>query len=120
MLEITDALRRSSLVKRIQVSDLVEEPTVKYLKCRADLVDGSILHINESVVLARSKYSYHWQRANNELNVRWDNAPHHPQISSFPYHRHENNAIHASPRISIDDVLTEIEHRLKAAGVLPP
>jgi len=90
------------------------------LKCRADLVDGSILHINESVVLAMSKYSYHWQGANYELIVRWDNAPHHQQISSFPHHRHEYNAVHDSPKVSIEDVLTEIEHRLKAAGLLPP
>ena len=52
MLEIVAALRRSPAVKQVKDIDVIDEETVRYLKCRAELVDGSVLYINESSVLA--------------------------------------------------------------------
>jgi len=98
MLRIVEALRRSPAVKQTQVIDLIDEATVKYLKCRADLKDSSTLHITESSVAGKNKYSYHWQDAQNQLVVRWDNAPHHHHLPTFPHHRHEGGAVHESPR----------------------
>jgi len=119
MLDIVNALQRSPAVKQVQVIDLIDEATVKYLKCRADLLDGSTLHINESSVLGSNKYSYHWQDAQNQLIIRWDNVPHHRHLPSFPHHRHEGGTVHESPRVSIDEVLNEIEPRFRTAGILP-
>lgn len=35
-------------------------------------------------------YSYHWERrAKDGLIYRWDNAPDHPEIVTFPKHFHE-------------------------------
>jgi hypothetical protein len=34
------------------------------------------------------KYSFHWQKKSGEMISRWDNAPHHTHISTFPHHRH--------------------------------
>lgn len=118
MLHIVHALRQSPAVKQVQVLDLIDEATVKHLQCRAELADGSTLHVNESSIMGKNKYSYHWQDAQNKLIVRWDNAPHHPRISSFPHHRHEGGGVHESPRVSIDEVLLEIEEHFKAAGIL--
>ncbi len=119
MLEIIAALNRSPIVKQVTDIDVIDEDVVKYLKCRVELVGGSVLHINESSVLAKNKYSYHWQNTDNQLIVRWDNAPHHHQLSSFPHHRHEGGSIHESPRLTIDEILAEIEKRLKMTGALP-
>ena len=120
MLNIVEALRCSPAVKQVQVIDLIDEATVKYLKCRAELMDGSTLHVNESSIAGKNKYSHHWQDAQNQLVVRWDNAPpHHPHLSTFPHHRHEGGTVHESPHIAIDEVLAEIETRFRAAGVLP-
>lgn len=47
-----------------------------------------------------SKYSFHWQRSDGQLLKRWDNAPHHPEIETFPHHLHdgsENNVQPSSP-----------------------
>ena len=119
MLNIVDTLRRSRAVARVEVVDFVDEASVKYLKCRADLIDGSKLHIIESSFAGNSKYSYHWQDSNNQLIVRWDNAPHYPHLSTFPHHRHEHNQTINSPRVAIDEVLAEIEARLNREGMLP-
>ena len=118
MLDIADALRRSPAVRQVQVIDLIDEATVKYLQCRAEMADGSIINITESTVVEKNKYSYHWQDAQNQLIVRWDNAPHHPRLASFPHHRHERGAVHESPRVSIAEVLIEIEAHLRKSGVL--
>jgi len=119
MLDIVEALRRSPAVKQLQVIDLIDEATSKYLKCRAELADGSTLHVTESSIAGKNKYSYHWQDTQNQLLVRWDNAPHHRHLSTFPHHRHEGGTVHESPRVVIDEVLAEIETRFKAARVLP-
>lgn len=119
MLDIVEALRRSPVVKQVQVIDLIDEATVKYLKCRAELVDGSTLQASESSIGGKSKYSYHWQGTQNQVIVRWDNALHHRHLSTFPHHRHEGGIVHENPRVTIDEVLTEIETRIRAAGAMP-
>ena len=59
MLDIVDALRRSPAIKQVQAIDLIDEATVKYLKCRAELLDDSTLHVTESSIAGKNKYSYH-------------------------------------------------------------
>jgi predicted AAA+ superfamily ATPase len=34
------------------------------------------------------KYSYHWQNELKECLVRCDNAQHHQEISTYPFHKH--------------------------------
>ena len=66
-------------------------------------------------------YSYHWeQRALRGLIHRWDNAPDHPEIESFPHHFHdgdESNVIGSNLdkdcRVAIREVLEFIADRLK-------
>lgn len=47
---------------------------------RFDVTDGKV---------TISKYSFHWQDADGKLIKRWDNAAHHPELSSHPHHIHE-------------------------------
>jgi hypothetical protein len=55
-------------------------------------------HLAEYVVTApameRLKYRYHRQASETQRMVsRWDNAAHHPQVATFPHHRHDENGI---------------------------
>lgn len=52
-------LRRSPLVKDLEVVELVEEENVQLLRVKAGLVDGSVLHVHEALFSHASKYSYH-------------------------------------------------------------
>ena len=37
-------------------------------------------------------YAYHWERRRQTGEIyRWDNAPHHPQIRTFPDHLHDSD-----------------------------
>lgn len=71
------------------------------------------LHIAEFVALepsvTRLKYRYHLQSHDGVLVARWDNAPHHPQIATFPDHKHvAAGGIEPSPPMDLSAVLAEI------------
>jgi hypothetical protein len=53
------------------------------------LKDSSHLHINEVWLDGKlHKYSYYWLIGTDRLIQGWDNAPHHPHITTFPHHTH--------------------------------
>lgn len=49
------------------------------------------------------------------LRVRWDNAPHHPHIATYPHHKHvgDETIIEPSEEMSLDAVLGIIETMLQ-------
>jgi hypothetical protein len=62
---------------------------VEQFKAVALLKDSSRLHINEVWLEGRlHKYSYYWLTGTGQLIQGWDNAPHHPQLSTSPHHTH--------------------------------
>lgn len=62
---------------------------------------------------AKLKYRYHFMNKSNTLIFRYDNAPHHPQIKSFPHHKHLPKSIKTSVEPSLRDVLLEITKKSK-------
>jgi hypothetical protein len=89
---------------------------VAQYRLRVTLQNGSMLQCVEranvkSGDLLIEKYSFHWQRADGSLIRRWDNAPHHPEITSFPNHLHEGDESHVLAHEAVDvfQVLENIE-----------
>lgn len=81
-----------------------------YIRGTLILIGDCTLHIAEYVVtepaLTRPKYRYHLQNSEGALLVRWDNAPHHSEVSTFPDHRHERSGdIRPSSSMSLEEVL---------------
>ena len=81
-----------------------------YIRGVLRLVGSYELHIAEYVttspILSRDKYRYHLQRSDGVMIVRWDNAPHHRNVHSFPDHRHEaDGSVNASDRMDVNGVL---------------
>ncbi len=62
----------------------------------------------------REDYRYHYQTAEGELIRRWDNAPHHPDVETFPHHVHVGDEVIATDPVDHKDVLGEIARRLRA------
>jgi len=92
---------------------------IGFFRVLATLVNGDFLQLVErfeydSDGLCFGKYSFHWQRADGTLVCRWDNAPHHPELSTFPHHLHDLDEANILPHAPIDvfDVLSIIEQRL--------
>lgn len=114
MHEVIATLQKSKIVKEIQIIDLVSEKEVRMLKAKAILIDKSILFINRYVDENTNKYSYHWQTKSGKLKLRWDNAPHHKSVSTFPHHQHTKNkrTVKESSEITIEEVLAHIRKEL--------
>ena len=115
---IIATLRQSTIVRDLEIIAVVEEASVQLLRVRVEIIDGSLLHVREAFFPHASKYSYHWQTRTGELLLRWDNAPHHPEIPTHPHHKHEGERIGPSARVSGEDVLAELAATLKNKGQL--
>lgn len=76
--------------------------------------DESFLHFIEFVSvkekIERYKYSYHYQDKYRKIIFRYDMAPHHREIETFPHHKHINSEnVIKSSALSLAEVLDEIE-----------
>lgn len=78
------------------------------------LRDDSELHVFEYVdsSLHKVDYSYHWQDKDKRLITRWDNAPHHSELETFPHHVHEGGAINPSEEPTFVEILKNIGERI--------
>ena len=86
---------------------------VAQFKAVARLVDGSNLHINEVWIDGeRKKYACYQVAPTGDVIQGWDNAPHHPEISTHPHHRHDANRVEASTVSSLADVLDILAKQL--------
>lgn len=84
-----------------------------YLKAKLKFVTGHELHVAEYIVIraeqiVRSKYRYQLLTQEKTPLARWDNAPHHKEIATFPYHWHDStDQVHASRAMSPVDAIAE-------------
>jgi hypothetical protein len=85
-----------------------------FIRFVIELRDGSELHVFECVdsSMHRIDYSYHWQDKEKRLITRWDNAPHHSEIETFPHHVHEGEDVKPSEELTFVETLKKIEERI--------
>jgi len=86
--------------------------TLGAFKARISFLDGSFLDFREFVdtstrPVRRYSYSYHYQK-NEQMIFRYDNAPHHPELSGFPHHKHVADSTVESQPPTLKEVLAEI------------
>ncbi len=75
-------------------------------------IDNSTLEFMELVSLQKSEYRFQYMGKDKELISRWDSAPHHPEISTFPYHLHTKKGVQASERLNFIDVLDIVAEKV--------
>lgn len=85
-----------------------------YLRADVLLTDGGRLHFREYVDVSQSvqrlTYAYQYMTQDQRLIFRYDNVAHHPQIETYPHHKHvgtEDNVVPSSAP-TLADVLDEI------------
>ena len=88
------------------------------LRCRVFFWDESYLDIYEVVNTERGypirvHYAYTYVRGGKRV-FRYDNAPHHPGILTFPHHKHigAEDALAESPQPTLAQVIAEVEKLL--------
>lgn len=79
---------------------------------RVAFLDGSVLEFSEQVPVERQKYRIHYMDGENNLIVRWDSAPHHPELETFPFHKHTPSGVETHPPITVLAALAGVVERL--------
>ncbi|GAX62960.1 hypothetical protein SCALIN_C45_0118 [Candidatus Scalindua japonica] len=73
-------------------------------------MDGSVLHFKEIFIGQKMHYRFHYMDEKNNLITRWDNAPHHKELSTFPHHVHLPDGVKENKSVKLIDVLDKIEN----------
>ena len=115
---------KSLLISAFHITDFItireEAQEQKGLfRYRVSLDDESLLEVFEFFTITLDgvqvlKYSFHWQDHNGNLLKRWDNASHHPEISTYPHHLHDSaeDAVFPHPPVTVGDILKNINEQL--------
>lgn len=75
------------------------------IKGRISFIDGSVFDFRELASKKEIDYRFQYMNKDMELIMRWDNAPHHREIRTFPYHLHTIKKVKSSPKMSLVKVL---------------
>ncbi len=105
-------LLRDELIESYEILDFKSGESFYFLKVKAVLLDGSVLHIKEYASSQDYLYSYHWQEKDGSLRIRWDNSPHHEHLRTFPSHKHAPQ-LQESDEVSLSEVLEAIRKELR-------
>jgi hypothetical protein len=66
----------------------------------------------EHVTSSIRRYAFHVSKG-SELVIRWDNAPHHRKIKTFPHHKHVKEEVLESKEVVLEEILGEVEKMMK-------
>lgn len=86
-----------------------------FFKARVHFLDESLLEFREYINITEKRilkysYSYHYQ-IDQKLIFRYDNTPHHQELSSFPHHKHlESDAVCECKEPTLEMIISEIEN----------
>jgi hypothetical protein len=114
-MEILRLLDKAAWVEKYEVQDYRQWTGGVYYRLKIEFSNDTTLFVKEYVDEKERVYSFHWQTAEHELIIRWDNAPHHQHIATFPHHKHTAEGVSANSDITLAAVLAEIE-----AIIAPP
>jgi hypothetical protein len=110
-MEAFSLLDSSPIVLTYRIVDFKCWETGSYVKMQIVLIvliDNSVLHVREYNDEFERNYSFHWQNSQGAFVMRWDNAPHHRHLKTYPNHMHRNDLIEESDVITLKDVLKYI------------
>jgi hypothetical protein len=87
--------------------------TTLYLRGGLRFIDSSVLEIALFTTetphsIDIDKYRFQYMSADGQMIFRYDNAPHHPETTSFPHHKHIPDKVVPSSMPSIRNLLNEI------------
>jgi len=100
----------SRIVKSFTVLSEFEKELEGYTRIKSVLVSGDLLEFfiyitQDEDKITVQKYSFHWQDHLGKLIRRWDNAPHHRDIETFPYHVHYPHFVDKSEAVDLNKIL---------------
>jgi hypothetical protein len=88
-----------------------------WIKSVVIFTNGTRMHLFEYVKINDSpnliKYKYHWQTKDAGLIKRWDNAPHHKELETYPDHIHVGRNVYPHRNMNLKRVLDILEEEIE-------
>ena len=109
--EAKELLRQSGVVSRIVSSEQSKRRFT--FKVRVELVNGWLMDYRDHIFPGGRRYSFHVLQDGHRV-VRWDYAPHHPHVSTFPHHKHVGERVEESEEMDVAKVLLELEGMMQS------
>ncbi len=108
------AIRGCAVAVSHELTTVQLSPSTGYIEGEIVLIDGSRLTFFEFlrhrwVAPEREKYRYQLMDAGSGLVFRYDNAPHHSDVSTFPHHKHVPRGVGPSHAPDFEEVLAEVQ-----------
>ena len=112
--------RREIEVEYLRIEEVLAD-RLGAIEGRLRFYDDSLLEFAETViergiVLVKTDYACYYQRADGTLVFRYDNAPHHPEVFTFPDHIHIEGRVEAAEPPDLNEVLRRIDGLLYPTG----
>ena len=115
MLETVDLF--ADCISAYEILEQIIRLDLSKTKIKLIFIDSPVIFLREIIIQnVLHDYSYHWQKADGTLIIRWDNTAHYPHILTHPHHKHvhlETN-VEESIEQTLYNVLSfiknEIEH----------
>ena len=109
-----------------EIEQTIQEfPHIRFLSLTKKIYNATQGYISGSIIFENShrldfvevkntdyqnkvKYRYHYMNEHQQIIFRYDNAPHHANVSTFPHHKHERqeNNVVASPEVNLSGSIT--------------
>ena len=74
---------------------------ITFLKGWLIFVNYSALEFAEKYSSHGHRYRFHYMTPKKAMIVRWDNVPHHKEVSNFPHHKHISKGVEPSKDINL-------------------
>ena len=101
----------SEFIKTYTKTEKLYSENKGYIRGKIVFIDDCTLSFMELIDFkekGKQKYSYHFIDNKSNFIFRYDNSEHHPNISSFPHHKHLPNKIISSKEPVLTDIFMEI------------
>jgi len=100
--------------KRIEFNLVSEEMGI--IKGKIVFINHYALDFRELVSEEHTDYRFHFMNGNDRLIKRWDSAPHHKEIATFPFHLHIPEGVMECDKVNLIEVIGNIKVLMSKSG----
>ena len=108
-MNLINFLKSKEYIVDMMIHDFKEFRYGYFIKIQCIFNNGFEFHIKEYVDENSRNYSFHLQDSDSKFIARWDNAPHHKSLKSYPHHFHQFDEVYESYDITYDEIFSKIE-----------
>ena len=104
------------LIKKKMISFNLVSEEMGIIKGKIVFVNNYALDFRELVSMGHTDYRFHFMNGTNSLIMRWDSAPHHKEITTFPFHLHTPEGVMECDKVNLIEVIDIVKALMSKSG----